>query len=72
MLNNTTGYSRSHKKKLGAFYTPPQLAALIADESLNAWLNNHSDTEKKYQFTIREKLVKGYKHRYLIKLIEIK
>ncbi len=56
MLNNTTGYSRSHKKKLGAFYTPPQLAALIADETLNALLDNHSDTEKKHQLKIVQNL----------------
>ncbi|MHA1930603.1 MAG: HsdM family class I SAM-dependent methyltransferase [Candidatus Thorarchaeota archaeon] len=56
MLNNTTEYSRSHKKKLGAFYTPPQLAALIADESLNAWLDNHSETEKKHQLKLVQNL----------------
>jgi len=56
MLNNKTGYSRFQKKKLGAFYTPPHLAALIADESLNAWLDNHSDTEKNHQLKIVQNL----------------
>ncbi len=49
MLTNKTGYSRFQKKKLGAFYTPPHLAALITDESLNTWLDNQSATEKNHQ-----------------------
>ncbi|MHA1577174.1 MAG: N-6 DNA methylase [Candidatus Thorarchaeota archaeon] len=53
MLNNKTGYSRSQQKKLGAFYTPPHLTALITDESLNAWLDNHHlDTEENHQLKI--------------------
>ncbi len=55
-MNSKTGYSRFQKKKLGAFYTPPHLAGLIADESLNAWLDNHSDNEENHQLKIVQNL----------------
>ncbi len=56
MLNKKTGYSRFQKKKIGAFYTPPHLASLIADESLNAWLDNHPDTEENHQLKLVQNL----------------
>ncbi len=51
-MDSTTRNSRSLKKKLGSFYTPPKLAALIAEESLNAWLDSHSETDSKRQLQI--------------------
>ncbi|MCK4566343.1 MAG: N-6 DNA methylase, partial [Candidatus Thorarchaeota archaeon] len=51
-MDSTTRNSRSQKKKLGSFYTPPKLAALIAEESLNAWLDSHSETDSKRQLQI--------------------
>jgi len=55
-LNNKTGYSRFQKKKLGAFYTPPHLAALIANETLNAWIDNRSDSEENHLLKIVQNL----------------
>ncbi len=56
MLNNNPRYTRSQKKKLGSFYTPSYLATLIADESLNAWLNSRSDSEEKHLLKLVQNL----------------
>ena len=55
-MDNKPTYTRSQKKKLGSFYTPPYLATLIADESLNAWLENRSETEKKHLLKLVQNL----------------
>lgn len=52
ILDIKTRYSKSQKKKLGSFYTPPYLATLIADESLNAWLAKHSGTRENLNLKI--------------------
>ena len=44
MVNRDAQHERSHKKSLGSFYTSPHLAELIANESLNAWFDNRSET----------------------------
>jgi len=56
MLDKKTRYSRSQKKKLGSFYTPPYLATLIADESLNAWFDNRSETENNHLLELVQNL----------------
>jgi len=56
MLDKKTRYSRSQKKKIGSFYTPPYLATLIADESLNAWFDNHSETEEDHLLELVQNL----------------
>ncbi|MGY5859263.1 MAG: N-6 DNA methylase [Candidatus Thorarchaeota archaeon] len=43
-MERVTKQERFQKKSVGSFYTPSYLATLIAEESLNAWLRNHTKT----------------------------
>jgi len=57
IVENEARHERSQKKSLGSFYTPPYLAKLIAEESLNAWFRNHSSYDNENLL----KLVKNLK-----------
>ncbi|MBE0527541.1 MAG: N-6 DNA methylase, partial [Candidatus Thorarchaeota archaeon] len=48
--------SRTQKKKLGSFYTPPHLAKLITYDSLDSWLHNRSDIDRKSQLELVQNL----------------
>lgn len=47
IVERKSRHERSQKKSLGSFYTPSYLAELIANESLNTWLRNHSHNGKR-------------------------
>ncbi|MGY5873707.1 MAG: N-6 DNA methylase [Candidatus Thorarchaeota archaeon] len=55
-MDTKTRDSRLRKKQLGSFYTPPHLAAKIAEESLNAWLDRHSGTDRAHQLKLVQNL----------------
>jgi len=41
--------AKTHRKRLGSFYTPSHLTKLITNESLNTWLQNQSSTDRSSQ-----------------------
>jgi len=48
-MENIVSDPRTQRKRLGSFYTPPHLAKLITNDSLNIWLQNQSSTDRDSQ-----------------------
>ena len=55
-MDSMVSDSRTEKKKLGAFYTPPHLAKLITRDCLDSWLLNQTSRDTRYQLKLVQSL----------------